>query len=186
MVGSTGRGTTRAEDAQGTPTQSHISPSILVYEDKINGLGGGRRCDQKHEARNTKPEIRDPKLRTPPAGCLQSFCFGPCSIVRSRISGFVFRGWCFWCRVWGEGFARCDVLTLEEGSGFRVQGSGFRVQGLGLMIDVSGSGFARQQGGFARCDVLALEEVRMLLRPQVNLPSLPPHLPPYVLLRARV
>jgi len=29
-----GRGTTRAEDAQGTPTQSHISPSILVYEEK--------------------------------------------------------------------------------------------------------------------------------------------------------
>ena len=24
-------GTTRTEDAQGTPTQSHISPSILVY-----------------------------------------------------------------------------------------------------------------------------------------------------------
>jgi len=32
LVGS-GRGTTRAEDAQGTPTQSHISPSILVYEE---------------------------------------------------------------------------------------------------------------------------------------------------------
>ena len=28
-------GTTRAEDAQGTPTQSHISPRILVYEDKL-------------------------------------------------------------------------------------------------------------------------------------------------------
>ena len=27
------RGTARAEDAQGTPTQSHISPSIPVYED---------------------------------------------------------------------------------------------------------------------------------------------------------
>jgi len=27
------RGTARAEDAQGTPTQSHISPRILVYED---------------------------------------------------------------------------------------------------------------------------------------------------------
>jgi len=27
-----GRGAARAEDAQGTPTQSHISPSILVYE----------------------------------------------------------------------------------------------------------------------------------------------------------
>ena len=28
-----GRGTARAEDAQGTPTQSHISPSVLVYEE---------------------------------------------------------------------------------------------------------------------------------------------------------
>ena len=27
-------GTARAEDAQGTPTQSHISPSILAYQDK--------------------------------------------------------------------------------------------------------------------------------------------------------
>ena len=30
-----GRGTARAEDAQGTPTQSHVSPSILVYEDTV-------------------------------------------------------------------------------------------------------------------------------------------------------
>jgi len=29
-----GRGTARAEDAQRTPTQSHVSPSILVYEEK--------------------------------------------------------------------------------------------------------------------------------------------------------
>ena len=29
-----GRGTARAKDAQGTPTQSHISRSILVYEHK--------------------------------------------------------------------------------------------------------------------------------------------------------
>ena len=36
LVGSTdfGRGTTRVEDAQGTPTRSQISPSLLVYEDK--------------------------------------------------------------------------------------------------------------------------------------------------------
>ena len=27
------RGAATAKDAQGTPTQSHISPSILVYED---------------------------------------------------------------------------------------------------------------------------------------------------------
>ena len=29
-----GRGAARAEDARGTPTQSHISPSMLVYEGK--------------------------------------------------------------------------------------------------------------------------------------------------------
>ena len=34
MVGWLDGGTTRAEDAQGTPTQSHLSPSILVYEDQ--------------------------------------------------------------------------------------------------------------------------------------------------------
>ena len=28
-------GTTRAEDAQGSPTQSYISPSLLVYDDKL-------------------------------------------------------------------------------------------------------------------------------------------------------
>ena len=33
-----GRGTARTEDVQGTPTQSHISPSILVYEDKCTVL----------------------------------------------------------------------------------------------------------------------------------------------------
>ena len=33
LVGTTGRGAARAEYAHGTPTQSHISPSILVYED---------------------------------------------------------------------------------------------------------------------------------------------------------
>ena len=33
-----GRGAARAEDAQGTPTQSHISPSILVYEETALGL----------------------------------------------------------------------------------------------------------------------------------------------------
>ena len=34
------RGTTRAEDAQETPTQSHISPSILAYEDKSATVKG--------------------------------------------------------------------------------------------------------------------------------------------------
>ena len=31
-----GRGAARAEDAQGTPTQSHISPSVLVYQENLN------------------------------------------------------------------------------------------------------------------------------------------------------
>jgi len=31
-----GRGTARAEDAQGKPTQSHISPIVLVYEDEVS------------------------------------------------------------------------------------------------------------------------------------------------------
>jgi len=30
-----GRGAVRAENAQGTPTPSHISPSILVHENKL-------------------------------------------------------------------------------------------------------------------------------------------------------
>ena len=36
-----GRGTARAEDAQGTSTRSHISPRILVYEDKLVELVDG-------------------------------------------------------------------------------------------------------------------------------------------------
>ena len=36
-----GKGAARAEDAQGTPTQSHISPAILVYEDKRLPVGAG-------------------------------------------------------------------------------------------------------------------------------------------------
>ena len=32
-TGASGRGAARAEDAQGTPTQSQISPSILVHEE---------------------------------------------------------------------------------------------------------------------------------------------------------
>ena len=31
-----GEGTTIADDAQGTPTQSHVSPSILEYEDNCS------------------------------------------------------------------------------------------------------------------------------------------------------
>ena len=30
-----GRGTTRAEETHGTPTQSHMSPNFLVFEDEF-------------------------------------------------------------------------------------------------------------------------------------------------------
>ena len=38
-------GTTRADNTQGTPTHSHISPNILVYEDdslgfRVSGITG--------------------------------------------------------------------------------------------------------------------------------------------------
>jgi len=48
-VAYSGRGTTRAKDAQGTPTKSHISTSILVYEDNVansrSNFGGLRASD---------------------------------------------------------------------------------------------------------------------------------------------
>ena len=39
-----GMGTTREKDVQGTPTQSHISPSILVSEEYLGVVGDGRRA----------------------------------------------------------------------------------------------------------------------------------------------
>ena len=36
-----GRGAARVEDAQGTPTQSHVSPSILVYEEHNSNIRRG-------------------------------------------------------------------------------------------------------------------------------------------------
>ena len=57
-----GRGAARAEDAQGTPTQSHISPSVLVYEEKrrvtlrrVGQLGPDLRSQQNL---NPKPQTQ--------------------------------------------------------------------------------------------------------------------------------
>jgi len=56
-----GRGTTSAEDAQGTSTQSHISPSILVSEHchAAPPRSPAIQRDQS-EDRNPKPETRNP------------------------------------------------------------------------------------------------------------------------------
>ena len=40
-----GRVATRAEDAQGTPTQNHISPSVLAYEENLWHLQVGASVD---------------------------------------------------------------------------------------------------------------------------------------------
>jgi len=57
-----GRGVTTAEGAQGTPTQSHISPSILVYEDKL-------------EARSTRGGP-SPLSKTANSVCVRVACLG--------------------------------------------------------------------------------------------------------------
>jgi len=74
LVGSSGRGAARAEDAQGTPTQSHTSPSILVYEDdnSNNEQGDYERDDDDGRLRtpqpltlNPHPSVLNPQPSTP-------------------------------------------------------------------------------------------------------------------------
>jgi len=73
-----GRGTARAEDAQGTPTQSHISPSILVNEEKSREanlcptrLGGRRTTSAPSSLLLSSLELRDKKS--------MSITYGPAS-----------------------------------------------------------------------------------------------------------
>ena len=61
FITSTERDTTRAEDAQETPTQSHLSPSILVYEEERRKRVSYRRSKQQRKSRRWK----DPPWRQP-------------------------------------------------------------------------------------------------------------------------
>jgi len=54
-----GGGFTKAEDAQGTPTQSHVSPSILVYEDNEKPSTADR-------VRHISPHLIEALLDPPP------------------------------------------------------------------------------------------------------------------------
>ena len=107
-----GMGFTRAEDAQGTPTQSHTSPSILVYAEKpalfytrkrYQFLAwSGRFCGQQTRQIHVQPlEIR-----------VSGFGF--------RVSGFRFR---------------------IPGFGFRISGFGFRVSGFESQVSGLCCGF---------------------------------------------
>ena len=55
-----GRGAARAEDAQGTTTQSHISSSILVYEEMVSDTAEPHGCiahSQRGACRSLSSEL---------------------------------------------------------------------------------------------------------------------------------
>ena len=64
-----GMGTARTEDAEGTPTQSHISPSILVYEDMFSQthmcIGGSSILERL--GRNLSARLRPSHSPPPPS-----------------------------------------------------------------------------------------------------------------------
>jgi len=93
VSGCSGRDTARAEDAQGAPNQIHISPSILVYEEKSSG---GDMLVQESFCIYKAPEFR-----------VQG------SGVKVQGSGF--RGLGSGFRVQGSG-----VKVQGSGSGFRI------------------------------------------------------------------
>ena len=66
-----GRGATRTEDAQGTPTQTHISPSILVYEAK-QGEGVRHLSDKSRGSLVPQRQV-DSSAHLPPASKVAIF-----------------------------------------------------------------------------------------------------------------
>ena len=61
LSGTSGRGSARAEDAQGTHTQSHVSPSTLVYEDIVHLV-----VERAGGALDLKPETSAVERSSPP------------------------------------------------------------------------------------------------------------------------
>ena len=74
-------GITRAEDALGTPTQSHISPSILVYEEKAS---------YNHEIAVATTVIMQEYLAhkepPPPRNLQQAYVEGPMVVLGGGVS----------------------------------------------------------------------------------------------------
>ena len=97
-----GRGTTRVEDAQGPPTQSHISPSILVYEDKrIHAPSSPADESERDAAANSqretmlvpanpsctvKQQVNNPNNRDKGNGQHMSMCCGRYCIITMSVS----------------------------------------------------------------------------------------------------
>jgi len=115
-----GRGTARAEDAQGTPTQSHISPSILVYED-IPGYTSVRRTFARRAARRRQQGSDLKRFRGGLAfkahRLLYHSTLGLGVIKKKKM------------RTWGGVWGFPNAPTPEaSGVGFRVSVSGLKVQ----------------------------------------------------------
>ena len=157
-----GRGTTRSEDAQGTPTQSRLPPSILVYEGttaehvrlrdievRVSGFGirvWGTRYGSGVGAKSLPPT----------GGYRGSGCRARLSKVL-RVSGFGFRISGFGFRVLGLGFR-------VSGFGFRVSGFGFRVLGFSFKDSESGlrdSGIGIRGAGVRSKSLLPTEGEQM-------------------------
>ena len=93
-----GRGSARAEDAQGTPTQSHVSPSILStrrLKPFGQGRGGGGHLRGNEQARRAwgRPssglqaallESEQPRQKSTPEAGMLGFWEGPASALYFR------------------------------------------------------------------------------------------------------
>ena len=87
-----GRGTARAEDAQEKPNQSHISPRLLVYEDKFHRFYQG---SKRHEG----GRVRLPSAQRP----LQCVLVHQILQQNHLASGLGVMVWGLGLEVWGRG-----------------------------------------------------------------------------------
>ena len=139
-----GRGTTRAETAQGTPTQSQMSPTILVYEEKLVSSQGWKKCMVKPiKMRILKPyyemKMRITKAVASGSACFRDLGFGiRVSGFGFRVSGFGFRVSVFGFQVSGFGFRVSDFGFRVSGFGFRAAGLRFQVSGFEFRFSVFG------------------------------------------------
>ena len=164
------RGSTKAEDVPRTPTQSPISPSILVYEDYLGRRrtleGAGRYCrlppswprELPHplHASFSLPHTRrhTHSLSRPlPFSLTRSYAMLTSSPAPPPTPSFTRSAARRRLEVWGSGF-RLQVLGCRVSNfWFQISGFGFRVQGLrfwvsGFGFRVSGFGFRVSGFGF--------------------------------------
>ena len=107
-----GRGAARAKDAQGTPTQSHISPSILIHQENVRGAARAKDAQGTPTQSHISPSILVHEDNVTARIPSDKTCR---VIITSNV------------RTWQQ----CSGFRVQ-GAGVRVQGSGFRMQGLGF------------------------------------------------------